>query len=171
MVQSRGLHRTEGEPLTAHALKTPYTACTCYLASYAFSTVCHGHLIASISCQADWNSVCLQREWAKATGDKDKVIGWPAHLFEQFVIVVSCHVAYDAKLFHAHIRRYSATLLILCNYQQGLPPTTDVKSVISDAERLQTGTWFALISARLFSQCKLHFATHEAPNICALLLA
>ncbi|KAL0054362.1 hypothetical protein WJX82_007679 [Trebouxia sp. C0006] len=48
-----------------------------------------------------------KREWAKATGDKDKVIGWPAHLFEQFVIV-------------------------------GLPPTTDVKSVISDAERLQT---------------------------------
>ncbi|KAL0035025.1 hypothetical protein WJX79_007211 [Trebouxia sp. C0005] len=48
-----------------------------------------------------------KREWAKATGDKDKVIGWPAHLFEQFVIV-------------------------------GLPPTTDVKSVISDAEMLQT---------------------------------
>lgn len=85
--------------------------------------------------------------------------------------MVSCHVACDAKLFHAHIRRYLATLLILCNYQQGLPPTTDVKSVISDAERLQTGTWFALISARLFSECKLHITVHEAPDMCALLLA
>lgn len=36
--------------------------------------------------------VYLQREWAKATGDKDKVIGWPAHLFEQFVIVVRQYI-------------------------------------------------------------------------------
>jgi hypothetical protein len=55
--------------------------------------------------------------------------------------------------------------LILCSYQQGLPPTTDVKSVISDAEMLQTGTWFALICACL---CHTSGSRHLCSAACLM---
>lgn len=34
-------------------------------------------------------SWCLQREWGKEFKDKKKVVEWPGHCFESFVIVVS----------------------------------------------------------------------------------
>lgn len=48
--------------------------------------ICAG---AVCPCKCHWLlCYCLQRQWAKLSGDNEKVIGWPAHLFEQFLIVV-----------------------------------------------------------------------------------
>ena len=33
---------------------------------------------------------CPQREWAQEFKDKKKVVEWPGHCFESFVIVVRC---------------------------------------------------------------------------------
>ena len=136
--------------------------------------------------------VYLQREWAKQDKDKDKVVGWPAHLFEQFLVVVcvqcnaqllcnivcksvnrplqmflpflltqSCQLSSVSLLtesqtactftcfsvsWHqqsfplAYVACLDAHLLIWSPAAvQGLPPTTDVKSVITDAETAHTG--------------------------------
>ena len=68
-----------------------FTACSIYSCRTAS---CHQtcHLVVRwhlCTCRCDQLlCCCLQRQWAKLSGNKDKVIGWPAHLFEQFLIVV-----------------------------------------------------------------------------------
>jgi len=36
-------------------------------------------------------AVCLQREWGQQFKDKSKIVEWPEHNFENFIVVVSFH--------------------------------------------------------------------------------
>ena len=33
---------------------------------------------------------CMQREWGQQFKDKSKIVEWPEHNFEHFIVVVSC---------------------------------------------------------------------------------
>ena len=81
----------------------------------------------------------MQREWAKHSGGNDKVIGWPAHLFEQFLVVVRQQQPLETMVLLSAATQLNCQVHEAGSNVQGLPPTTDVKSVVTDAETAHTG--------------------------------
>ena len=90
------------------------------------------------------------------------MIGWPAHLFEQFLVVVCQHQPLQVMLLLPAATKLNCQVHEAGSNLQGLPPTTDVKSVVTDAETAHTGasyvcsavnasTLIALIVLRLTS--------------------
>ena len=89
-----------------------------------------------------------QREWGQQFKDKSKIVEWPEHNFEHFIVVVSAisaqHLPFCGCPNTCSLSPRAVFDALMFN--QGLPPTTVVKAPTADDITRRRGVYIALLS-------------------------
>lgn len=92
-----------------------------------------------------------QREWSDQFKDKNKVVAWPQHNFEHFVVVVRSpsdeRLTESCMYVNVQISNGSENLM------QGLPPATEILPLESDLPTGPEGRRESLRTTCIMSTC------------------